>query len=149
MTQSESLKDVLSSIFRRRGGLTPRTLLFQESLNPAQAIMIRLAKLGPEELPILSCAVDDEQWVLLTTERLFHFDADKLKWIENREITDATVDIVRDMAGGARTKQDCKTIVVALRSGLKHRIEFESGPPLIGFWNVLKHLAVKSGPAAQ
>lgn len=149
MTESESLKDVLTSIFRRRGALTLCTRLFDELPDSVQANILASVELRGKELPVISCKIDARRWVLLTTERLFYCDAQALTSIENREIADATIDIVSDMAAGARNKQECKTLVISLRSRQQHRIEFESGAPLIGFWNILKHLSLRSGTRAH
>lgn len=144
MTETESMKSVLSSIFRRRGGETAKTKLFDNLPQQVRTGLLREVSIPADDVPVLASVVAGDHWVLVTTRRLYFNRAGNVTTIDLSELKDATVAIGLDAAKGISRKRDLTSLKLTLRAGAEHVIEVEPGPPHVGIWNVLKHFGARN-----
>jgi len=136
-------KSILLSIFNRRGGTGHHTMPFDILSSRQKKQILEDISLGSMEEPVIASLRADDCWVLITTERVIYYRAGTLTYIENTDIKDVTVDLLADSKRGARTKGELVYLRVFTHSGNEYLIEIEAGPPHIGIWNVLKHIAAR------
>jgi hypothetical protein len=144
MSETESLKTVLSSIFRRRGAETEKTKLFDNLPQQVQAGLKVDASFIADEAGVLASVLSADHWVLITTHRVVFKRMGRLSVIDCSQLKDATVALGLDAASGIRRKSDLTSLKLILKSGEEQVVEVESGPPHIGIWNVLKHFGARN-----
>ena len=137
------LKEMLSSVFRRKGSSGAFMRLYEDLTAEQQGILSKIAQLGEDELPILGSAAPSDSWFLLTTTRLINGCGGDVTELSMTDIKDATVDFVALQEGG-RTKLDLRELDIITMSGKQHRILIESGAPFSGVWNVLRTVGARN-----
>ena len=119
------------------------TRLFDRFPPDQQERFSMLAGLAPDEQPLVACALHDDCWTLLTTERLIWRLAGLHTALGWEELAD--VQLLHRMnplrpSGGVTTS----TLQVITNGGHAHALELETGPPFFGFWTALK-LIINAG----
>jgi hypothetical protein len=90
---AESLKEVWTSIFRRKGGDGVTTRLFENLDASQQRALFAEFNLRESELPVIASIQDPGHWFILTTERLAWSTEGKRQELLVGTIRDATVDL--------------------------------------------------------
>jgi len=148
ITDPESLKNFWSAIFRRNGADGTYTRLF-DNLNAAQrSELLMRGALRDTELPVIGSFEDASNWLILTTERLVWSVRGGRHDIVVDAIQDATADFRRLQLSGL-TKLEMRELEIKTLQGDEYSIALECGAPLIGTWNVLKHLGRRNRRAIQ
>lgn len=144
MTEAESLKTVLCSIFRRRGGETSKTMVFENLPAQIQSGLLGSAMLAPDELPVVASVENGNQWVLITTQRVLVHRSGETTTVDCSQLRDATVALGLDAARGATNKTSLTSLKLVMKSGEERIVQVEPGVAHMGIWNVLKHFAAKN-----
>jgi hypothetical protein len=114
------------------------TRLFDRFPPDQQERFSMLAGLAPDEQPLVACALHDDCWTLLTTERLIWRLAGRQTALGWAELADVQLlhrmNPLRPSGSGVTTS----TLQVVTDGGRVHAIELETGPPFFGFWTALK-----------
>jgi hypothetical protein len=146
MDASESLKNIWSSIFLRKGGNGAYTRLF-DSLEPSQkSVLSAVVELWHNELPIIGSVLDRDNWFIFTTARLAWCISGNRNEIPAQAVCDATVDFRRLRQSG-ETKLETRRLQLTTKANEKYVIMLEPGQPLSGVWNVLKNLGARNRKA--
>ena len=98
---------------------------------------------GDERLVLLYFR-DPKHWVLLTTEQVVTWQAERVLYIPWDEIENATVDAAHlneAMTSSPDGKLALERLSIVLRTGGSVELEVEAGAAFFGFWNVLKMVA--------
>jgi hypothetical protein len=143
LNAAESLKDIWSSIFRRKGGNGAYTRLFDSLESENQVALLTAAGLRQTELPVIGSVQDQNNWLILTTERLVWSTAGKHNELAVEAIRDATADY-RQLQRNQRSKLEMQQLQVVTMAGGEYSIELEPGQPLSGTWNVLMNLGARN-----
>src|ERR1044072_3169106 len=143
MTPAESIKTVLASIFIRRGAETDKTRLYENLSASTKRKLEDLILLRNDELPVLASQVAEGRWVFISTERTIMSTPGGVKTVEFSDLCEVSASLKDDARQGISEKRQLKTLRLFLPDGTDVSIEVESGPPFIGIWNLLKHVARK------
>jgi hypothetical protein len=133
------LSERLLRIFQKCGSNGECLKPFSKFPKMIQEQLLEQAKIQDEEEPIIACFFRHDDWVVLTTERLYWCDSQAQYSIPLRCITDATVDVMHLHATGTKARADRLTFLTD--TGERYQLHIEAGQPLAGFWNVLKTVA--------
>jgi len=139
MTEAERVRQVLTAIFRRRGGEGRYTRLFENLPAAQQAELRNEASVGAGELPVIGSVQASERWLLITTERIV--------WREKSSVHSVPVEQVHhvDPEGfNARWKTEMGTLRIETVGHETHIVSVEPGAPLCGIWNVLRNLEARN-----
>jgi hypothetical protein len=142
-----SLKEVLSSIFRRKGGDGLYTYPFDGVHPSLSKLWLATINLRSKELPVIGSLRNPNNWLILTTERLMWAVTGNRHELPIECIWDANLDW--NLIGNFRSKEEIDTLDVITIAGDKHTITVEGGAPLFGFWNVLKNLGTRNRHAKE
>src|SRR5262249_6014174 len=104
-----------------------------------QEKLLEQAKIQDDEEPIIACFFRHDDWVVLTTERLYWCDSKTQYSIPLRCITDATVDVMHLHATGTNARF-CRLMFLP-DTGPIYQLHIEAGHPFAGFWILLKTVA--------
>ena len=130
--------------FRKSGADGCYAKEYENFDEPTRTKLLELAGLDPTELAAIGCYFDDQNWVLVTDQRLRWSVAGTRKTLALSEIEDATVEPrAMHLAG---TKQRLTELTVVTSRGDRHHLQIEAGAPFSGFWNALKMAATWNGP---
>jgi hypothetical protein len=137
--EPQNRKDILSSIFRRRGANGTYTRLF-DSLEVLQKERLLAAiELRDEELPIIGSMPNVDNCALLTTRRLVWYFEGARRCVLMEDIRDVVADFDKHNYG-RDTKQKLNELIVVTMDGGKYLITLEPGASLFWTWNVLKNV---------
>jgi hypothetical protein len=135
MTTDENLKSTWVSIFLRKGASGVNTRLWDDCDEARRTALFAGLDLMSGELPVLVSGTTVQTRLVLTTRRLVHGATDvPIEHIAGVE----PVDFAK------RAKSRLSALQVATVDSKTVRIEIESGPPYMGLWNVLLHIASKN-----
>lgn len=143
MTEGESLKSVLNSIFCRRGKETENTRLFENLPQQVQAELSADIFFRRDELSVLASVLDTDRWLLITTQRIFFNRKGELTSLDCAQLANVTPALVVDASKGIRRKNELMSLKVVSKLGVEQIIEVESGSPYFGVLNVLMHIKAK------
>lgn len=144
----ESLKDLWTSVFRRKGQDGVYTRLF-ENLSSSQRKNLHAAQtLKSEELPVIASIEDADNWLLLTTDRLLWSIAGQRRELPVTAISDAKADLNK-MQRTQITMLELEEIEIKTVSGELLTIVVEPGEPLSGIWAVLKNIGNRNRKASS
>jgi hypothetical protein len=134
------MKDTLLAIFRRRGGDGEYLRVFERLGLRDQEFLTQQAGCSGGEIPILGTAQVQNEWLLLTTERLIWTDTDGQKQICLQNIENVMVDLKRiGMLHSTMDKN--RELEIVLIDGRAYKLITEAGPPFSGLWNILAFIA--------
>lgn len=136
---ADYLKNVWSSIFRRKGGDGAYTRLFDCLPQSQIEILTSALALEQDELGVIGSVRDSFNWFALTTERIVWLTDGTRSEVQCKDIRDAIVDF-QDLKGNYSGKLGLKYITIITFASGEHRLELESGLPLSGVWNILKNI---------
>jgi hypothetical protein len=141
MTPQQSLKLVLTNIFRKRGGSGIRTKLFVE-FSPAeqQGLLSEFAAIEGEE-PVLACIQTGDDWTVITTDRVVSKSGPNMVQFELQALVS-----VRPAEFDTREKRDWKALRCDTLGHAAYTLRFESGASFFAVWNVLKHVVDRFHP---
>jgi hypothetical protein len=131
--------DRLAWRFRKSGADGHHTKQFAAFDVDVQKALARLAEIAENELPAVGCYFDDENWALLTNERLIWSRGGCRTLLKLDEIDDVTVGLQALLHAG--TKKELTELTVLTKEGWHHQLQLEAGPPFSGFWNAVKMVA--------
>ena len=143
MAAREDLRDIIRSIYRRKGGKGVTLRLFDDLGSAERHLLLEKAALGIDDIPVIGLFIDEDNWLLLSTEYLLWCTSGKTHRVCTSCIADANVDL-GELRMSKLSMADCATLQVITKSGKHYRIEVEAGRPLSGLWNVLKFLGRRS-----
>jgi len=132
-----AIKNVLDSIFRRKGLETAQTKIFENFPEPVKSGIAELAKLRSDELPVLASVAAGDRWLLITTQRVCFYCAGKMDSCNVSELTGVAMALSIDASAGATKKNDLKHLRLIMESNPEFMIEVENGRPYVGIWNTL------------
>jgi hypothetical protein len=148
LTAAESRKNVMASIFRRKGRDGIYTRLF-DNLDPVQhSTLLDQIQLNETEVPVIGSVEGPGNWLVLTTERLVWSIDGKREEVAANIICDATADF-RQLQRSKRSKLEMRQLQILTMTGVEYSIELEPGAPLIGVWHVLKNLGTRNRNALK
>jgi hypothetical protein len=139
---AEFLADRLGWVFRRTGAPGQSTRAFSELPEADQLRLRTSASVAPGEVPVLAHnTTDQNEWVVLTTERLVWSTSGRIESVRCADIREATIDSVSLRDAGSAGKAGLRTLAIVMANGQVRHIDVEPGPPFSGFWNVVKTIA--------
>lgn len=143
MTPHQSIKLVLTNIFRKRGGNGTCTKPFVEfSLAEQQGLLLELGAIEGEE-PVLACIHTGDDWTVITTNRVVSKSGSNLVQFELQALIS-----VKPAEFDTRAKRDWKALRCTTLDHGAYALQFESGASFIAVWNVLKHVVDHFHPRA-
>jgi hypothetical protein len=101
---AKSRKNILSSLFKRRGGSGRYTALFEDLDTAKQNILLTAVELNSMELPIIGSVENSDNWFFLTTNRLIWSVDGQQAEILSRSIIAANSDTDAIRRGGYKVK---------------------------------------------
>jgi hypothetical protein len=147
LNPADSLKDTWESIFRRKGGDGVYTRLFDNLDIEQQDMLLSKFTVADWEIPVIGSSQDPDNWLVLTTGRLvWSLDGNRQE-IPAAAVSDAIPD-KKDLWHISNKLKMRRLQVITVNSD-KYLIEIEPGAPLIGVWNVLKHLGKRNQNTRQ
>jgi hypothetical protein len=138
-TEPRDRKEVLSSIFRRKGGDGAYTRLFDSLDREQRDLLLTTIELHDRELPIIGSVPNVDYCFLLTTERLVWYFGGARHSLQIEELRDAVADFNKHNYG-TETKSRLNELVIVTMENDRHLVALEPGKPLFGVWNTLKNL---------
>jgi hypothetical protein len=136
----EFLRSRLVWRFLRSGGEGARTKIFENLPPETQRRLRQAAAIREGELPAIACVLDDNNWVLITTERIVDRTAEECTTIEHIEILALEMEVfwrARALSPAdranleivGRLKVEQTMIELRLHSGARHLLRVEAGNP--------------------
>src|SRR6266404_751008 len=148
MNEAVRLKQRLVSIFKRKGRDGRHTRLF-ENLDPWQKDLLSgMVPLQEEEVPVIGGVESPEKWFLITSKRIVWLAAGKIQSIPITRVYQARMDFDSVLRSG-RTKLETQELQVETLDDERYTLAIEEGLPLVGVWNVLKHLGFRNRKKAD
>jgi hypothetical protein len=145
MTKDEAimLKRRLVSVFKRKGRDGRHTRLF-ESLDWWQRDLLSAsASLEETELPVIGGVKSQENWFLITTQKVVWKQKGSMQSVPIEQISQGSMDFNSLLLSG-RTKLESQELRIETLDGRHYSLEIEEGSPLIGVWNVLKSVGLRN-----
>ena len=137
LPRSDMLREVLLSIFQRKGRVSPNTRPFHEFDEKDQRQVLDGVSLHPGELPVIAHILSKWCWTLITTSRIIVQNESESWEIRNEELLQ-----VKPLNFGAVQKREMNGLLLtALPDNEERIIHVDRGAPFSGFWNVLQYLA--------
>jgi hypothetical protein len=136
-------KNILASIFKRKGGEGEYTKLFENFSTNKQQKLLQKVLLESGEEAILAHIGDDENWCLLTTSRFIWSKLGKMQEIGNDQLENAEMDLSLEIKLKISNPKKIRGLKLTTKSGEHFTVEIEPGFPFGGMWNVLKFLAIR------
>lgn len=143
MNEAEKLRATLSSIFNRKGHDGRYTRLFENLGSPHKDILLSKVQLSDGELPVIGSVENENQWVIITTERIVWQSGDKDQSLPVQDVHDVIADFRKLVATGRR-KDQMRELQILSKNGEQYMLGLEEGAPLMGVWNALKHLGARN-----
>jgi len=141
---SDNLKSVLCARFLRCGGRGQATMPFDDLPLETRSRLLAEISLRADELPIVSCVLSTESWVLITTEKTLLLQPNGIVSLENNDIRQVKLDEQRNLEAGLSTLRDFRYILLETYSGTKETIEIEPGKGFLGIMNVFQNIAERN-----
>jgi hypothetical protein len=126
----------LAWAFDRNG--TGRRMRTAHALGDEATHLLSLADVHPPEEAAFGLLRAEHDWVLVTSRRIVWRERGDRQTIELMELADARLEIIDVRARG---KADVDVLTVTTRSGARHRLRLEGGPPIFGAWKALSWAA--------
>ncbi len=143
MTESEKLKSTLSAVFERKGRDGRYTRLF-ENLEPSQQdILLKEVSLREGELPVIGSAESQDNWLIVTTERIVWHLKGKTRTLSVHDVRHVKADFTKMVVTGVR-KDQLHELQIETVGHEQCTIEVEEGAPLMGVWNALMNLGARN-----
>jgi hypothetical protein len=143
MSEAAELKSTLTSIFKRKGRDGHYTRLFDNLDSTQRNALLSKVELGQTEVPVIGSVENEENWLIITTERLVWRRAGKEQTLRVQEIQDVVADFQKLLVTGQK-KDEMRELEVVCSNGNRQTLEVEAGAPLIGVWNALKNLGARN-----
>jgi hypothetical protein len=143
---AESLRSLWASIFRRKGREGVYTRPFDDLTSQQQKMLTAELKLRSSELPVIASITDENNWCVLTTERLVSSSGNERRDIPLHSVVDVSADL-ESLRSTGQSKLALETLQIRTEDDEHVIIRFEAGAPLSGIWNVLRNVAARNrGP---
>lgn len=160
MSDSKSLKEILSSKFLSHGSESSATMLFDHLSDDARTRMVQLVPLEDDELPVVGSIISNDNWLLITTERVIgvdHGDVHVIRADDIRKVIMEPFWKVNTLAPPERMNTDvlermklqATEIKLVTSSGAEYFVRAEPGKPYIGIVNVMIQLSHRGRPGAK
>jgi hypothetical protein len=141
--------------FLRSGGEGARTKVFENLSPETQRRLRQAASIREGEFPAIASVLDDNNWVLITTERVIDRTVEASTTIDHVEIDAFEMEIFWraralspeeriDQEVLGRLKEEQTMIELRLHSGTRHLLTVEAGNPYFGIVNVILFIAHRS-----
>jgi len=142
MPTRAQLKLACERLFRRSGGSTSRSGVFDDLSATLRQAVATSAGFSESELPVVASVSSVDQWVVATTDNVISCDDGVVTKVPLAEIEDVRSLLLEDGNSG---RDD--TIVLVTGAG-RYELRIEPGYPLGGMWNVLRRLQRTWGATA-
>jgi hypothetical protein len=132
--------NVLTAIFYRKGGRNSELIkAFNDFPNEVKSIFFTLTILASQEKPALLSFLNENNWALVTTERLIWCNDQAIDEIAHQDVEDVTIDLLALRRIGGHFKKETKDLKIIT----KHRGECtiklaESGAVFFAFLNAVQ-----------
>jgi hypothetical protein len=143
LSEAESLKIVLTSIFRRKGRPGRHTRLFEDLESFQKSTLQESVQFDDNELPVIGSVESPQKWLVLTTKRIVWHLKGKTQTLLVSDIRDVEADL-KALAAKGLNKNEMRELQIKTMGGEQFTIEVEEGGPLSGVWNALKNLAARN-----
>ncbi|HEU4767450.1 MAG TPA: hypothetical protein VFS77_08740 [Pyrinomonadaceae bacterium] len=141
MDEAENLRNRMVSTFKRKGGDGHYVRLF-DHLEPWQKdLVLTEMPLREQELPVIGGVEGQEKWFLITTQRIVWRRKDSSQSIPFDQISEASIDF---NSLSRHTKLQTQELEITTQDRKRRTLLLENGFPLIGVWNVLKHIGFRN-----
>lgn len=152
MKKGESLKKLLISIFKRKGGEGKNTFLFDNiSSNNQELISSTLKDIEENEYGVLVYLVDENNHFIITTKRIIEKNNGIIISLNHSELKLADISLLKQYKIGAKSKKGFEIITLKFTNN-EHDLMVEPDNPYWGLLNVLRYLAFnypKSSPSSS
>jgi len=134
-------KSILLSIFRRNGG---EGVLTKIITNENKVNYVNQLEALDKEEPLLCFKEDEQNWILLTNERILKEQVGVRETIAFSELTEVNLALHEEFKDMVMNKKDFTLLALKHRNGSKSVIKLEKGDPFQGMFQVLHYLALKN-----
>ena len=141
MKKGESLKKILVSIFKRKGGEGEQTFLFDNlSTDNKDLISNTLSEVGDNEYVVLVYLENVDNHFIITTDRIIEKKDGENLYFSYADLNLASTNMAAEYKLGTRSKKDFKVITLKFNN-TEYNLMVESDNPYWGLLNVLRYLA--------
>jgi len=127
-------------IFSRSGEEGKYTKFFENFTRSQQNEILQNCDLDNKEVPVI--AYQNENWLLVTNQRLIASFPPNFESFYYDEISDVTFDKMKTIRKRTKRVPEIEDIEILLSGGNRRSYIVEPGYPFSGLWNVLKSLSV-------
>lgn len=142
MNQAVQLRNRMVSIFNRKGGEGEYARLFDHLDQWQQNLLSTEVPLRAEEAPVIGGVEGQEKWFLITTRRIVWRTKGSTQSIPMDQVSEASMDF--KTLSSPRAKLETQDLQITTLDDRLYRFPIEEGSPLIGVWNVLKHMGFRN-----
>jgi len=141
MKKGESLKKILISIFKRKGGEGERTFLF-DNLSPENKNLISntLSEVNENEYTVLVYLKDVDNHFIITTDRIIEKKDGRKLYFSYAELNLASTNLSVQYKLGIKSKKEFNVITLKF-DNTEYNLIVEPENPYWGLLNVLRYLA--------
>jgi len=134
MVNRQQLATACEHLFRHAGGATAQSGVYAELREDLRALLSSGIDLSEGELPIVASVVDENHWLVTTTDRVAFCAGGKTMSFPFSQVSAVHSLALED---GNVERED---IIVLIVDGQRYEVQVEAGYPLGGLWNVLRRL---------
>jgi hypothetical protein len=110
---------------------------------PQKAALLKEVPLNSGELPIIGSVESQDNWLIVTTERIVWRLDGKTQTLPVQDVWNVKADFPKMTATGVR-KHHLRELQIETVSHEQCTIEVEEGTPLMGVWNALMNLGARN-----
>lgn len=132
-------KNIMVSLFKRRGQETTRTKIFENFDQNIQLGISKLLTFADGDEPVIASITDEDHWCLITTKRTIVNSLGKITEVVNSNIRTIKPNIHADYMNGARQVKDLSYIELNASSPIL--LQVEAGEAFWGVYNILSHFS--------
>lgn len=130
MKSDQSIKNIVVAAIRRHSmGMDTwvRTRLWEEGDPILKQELPSICDIAVDELPILYSYIDQSNWTLVTTRRVWHSCGGLIGSVAASEVVEHRAGNFKGYGG-----QASEVMIISARDGEVHRCPFETGKPSMG-----------------
>jgi len=145
MTNQALLYQRCKSILERSKESSDSTRLFHQFPQTVQDAIASKSRLGIEEMPIVCCSLDSDNWTLITSLQLISCRDGHLVALEWDKLSYASPVEVGDLAKNPQLKLQRNKLRLEMSDGLEHELALDP-KTFHTFWKLIDVMMLTRGP---